>query len=168
MEITSQQVYREDASLKGFPMHRCMGYTEVRWESLLRLGHNVQLFPVDTTATRKCGGGEVQPAWVQHPPPVLLPMGLCWVGQGGGLRAGGEGSRTLTCLINPILDSGLLPVQGMEEALCMAMSMGKAPQASCPPTHSGTQLCQEALRSLRSVACAQGSAHPPPPPAGAL
>lgn len=103
--------------------------------------------------------GDVPPAWVQHPPPVLPPLGLCWGGQGRGIRAVGEG-RILTCLINPSFrrssDLGLLPGQETEGALCTGICVGKAAQDSCSPTHSGTQLCQKAPRSLRSIPCACG------------
>lgn len=89
------------------------------------------------------------------------PRGFSGEARAEGSEQGGE-DRTPTCLINPSFkrssDSGLLPVQEMEGALCIAICVGKATQDSCPPTHSGTQLCQEAHRSLRSIAYTWGPA----------
>lgn len=113
-----------------------MWYTEVQWELLLtaQAGAPNTSFAGGRHSHVKMQSGDVPPAWVQHPPPVLLPPGLCWGGQGRGIR--GKKGRALTCLLNPSFKrssgSGLLPGQGMERALCMAIRVGRAAQDSYP------------------------------------
>lgn len=143
-------------------MHRYMGYTEVHWKLLLtaQAGAPNASFSGGCHCHVKVQNRGVQPAWVQHSAPTLLLPGLCWRGQGRGLR-----TRSLTCLI-PVLKG--LWIQGC--CLCKRWRghrawpfvWGKPSQDSCPPTLQGgtafpggswTSVLGDPLSSSSSSSC---------------